>query len=34
MAAQHSSFREFHPLYSLRGDFAMYRDMLIGRIPF
>ena len=23
-----------HPLYSLIGDFAMYRDMLIGRIPF
>lgn len=22
-----------HPLYSLIGDFAMYRDMLIGRIP-
>jgi hypothetical protein len=23
-----------HPLYSLIGDFAMYRDMLTGRIPF
>ena len=23
-----------HPLYSLMGDFAMFRDMLIGRIPF
>jgi hypothetical protein len=23
-----------HPLYSLRGDFAMYRDMLTGRLPF
>ena len=23
-----------HPLYSLRGDFVMYRDILIGRIPF
>jgi len=22
-----------HPLYSLAGDFAMYRDMLTGRIP-
>ena len=22
-----------HPLYSLAGDFAMYRDMLLGRIP-
>ena len=22
------------PLYSLIGDFAMYRDMLTGRIPF
>ena len=34
MAAQHSSFREFHSLYSLMGDIAMCRDMLIGRIPF
>lgn len=23
-----------HPLYSLAGDFAMFRDMLTGRIPF
>lgn len=23
-----------HPLYSLLGDFAMYRDILIGRIRF
>lgn len=23
-----------HPFYSLAGDFAMYRDMLTGRIPF
>lgn len=23
-----------HPLYSLVGDFAMYRDMLTGRITF
>ena len=23
-----------HPLYSLAGDFAMYRDMLTGRLPF
>jgi len=23
-----------YPLYSLVGDWAMYRDMLIGRIPF
>ena len=23
-----------YPLYSLRGDFVMYKDMLIGRIPF
>ena len=23
-----------HPLYSLRGDFVMYRDILIGRIRF
>ena len=23
-----------HPLYSLIGDFAMFRDMLSGRIPF
>ena len=23
-----------HPFYSLAGDFAMYRDMLSGRIPF
>ncbi|MEO7252100.1 MAG: DUF962 domain-containing protein [Arenimonas sp.] len=22
-----------HPLYSLAGDWVMYRDMLIGRIP-
>ena len=22
-----------HPLYSLAGDWAMFRDMLIGRIP-
>jgi hypothetical protein len=23
-----------HPFYSLLGDFVMYRDMLIGRVPF
>jgi hypothetical protein len=23
-----------HPLYSLIGDFAMFRDMLTGKIPF
>ena len=23
-----------HPLYSLRGDWVMYRDILVGRIPF
>ena len=23
-----------HPLYSLRGDFAMFKDILTGRIPF
>ena len=23
-----------HPLYSLLGDFVMYRDMLLGRVPF
>jgi hypothetical protein len=23
-----------HPFYSLAGDFAMFRDMLTGRIPF
>jgi len=23
-----------HPLYSLAGDFVMFRDMLIGRVPF
>ncbi|WP_285423330.1 DUF962 domain-containing protein [Pseudomonas sp. efr-133-TYG-103a] len=23
-----------HPLYSLLGDFVMYKDMLIGRVPF
>jgi len=23
-----------HPLYSLLGDFAMFRDLLLGRIPF
>jgi len=23
-----------HPLYSLIGDFVMYRDMWIGRVPF
>lgn len=22
-----------HPLYSLAGDFVMFRDMLIGRVP-
>ena len=22
-----------HPLYSLAGDFMMFRDMLIGRVP-
>lgn len=23
-----------HPLYSLLGDFVMYRDMLAGKVPF
>jgi hypothetical protein len=23
-----------HPLYSLAGDWVMYKDMLIGRVPF
>ena len=23
-----------HPFYSLLGDFVMYKDMLIGRVPF
>ncbi len=23
-----------HPLYSLMGDFVMFRDMLLGRVPF
>ncbi|WP_327509846.1 Mpo1-like protein, partial [Pseudomonas coronafaciens] len=23
-----------HPLYSLLGDFVMYRDMLLGKVPF
>lgn len=23
-----------HPWYSLAGDFVMFRDMLIGRVPF
>lgn len=23
-----------HPFYSLMGDFVMYKDMLIGKIPF
>ncbi|WLH11337.1 DUF962 domain-containing protein [Pseudomonas hefeiensis] len=23
-----------HPLYSLFGDFVMYRDMLLGKVPF
>jgi hypothetical protein len=23
-----------HPLYSLIGDWVMYKDMLVGRIPF
>ena len=23
-----------HPLYSLMGDWVMYRDMLTGRVPF
>ena len=23
-----------HPVYSLAGDWVMYKDMLIGRIPF
>lgn len=23
-----------HPFYSLLGDFVMYRDMLIGKVPF
>lgn len=23
-----------YPLYSLLGDFAMYRDMLLGKVPF
>lgn len=23
-----------HPLYSLMGDFAMFRDVMLGRLPF
>jgi hypothetical protein len=23
-----------HPFYSLLGDFVMYRDMILGRVPF
>lgn len=23
-----------HPFYSMLGDFVMYRDMLIGKVPF
>jgi hypothetical protein len=23
-----------HPLYSLLGDFVMYRDMILGRVAF
>ncbi|NWA00863.1 Mpo1-like protein [Pseudomonas gingeri] len=23
-----------HPFYSLLGDFVMYRDMLLGKVPF
>ncbi|WP_223487817.1 Mpo1-like protein [Pseudomonas sp. A-RE-19] len=23
-----------HPVYSLLGDFVMYRDMILGRVPF
>jgi hypothetical protein len=23
-----------HPLYSLAGDFVMFKDLLVGRIPF
>ncbi|WP_426100129.1 Mpo1-like protein [Pseudomonas sp. PSPC3-3] len=23
-----------HPLYSLLGDFVMYRDMILGKVPF
>lgn len=23
-----------HPLYSLMGDFVMYRDMILGKVPF
>lgn len=23
-----------HPFYSLLGDFAMYRDMILGKVPF
>jgi hypothetical protein len=23
-----------HPLYSLLGDFVMYRDMIVGKVPF
>ena len=23
-----------HPFYSLIGDFVMYRDMILGRVPF
>ena len=23
-----------HPLYSLAGDWVMFRDILLGRIPF
>ena len=23
-----------HPFYSLLGDFVMYRDMILGKVPF
>ena len=23
-----------HPLYSMLGDFVMYRDMILGKVPF
>ena len=33
-AVEHNRPATFsHPLYSLAGDFAMFRDMLMGRIP-